>query len=296
MDAKQLQCFMMVAEMGSFTGAAKRLYLTTPGAVKIIDRLEEELSVQLFVRMRTGVCLTPAGHALLRYAPAYIRRTEQILSEVKRAETRRENQIEVCMTWGLLSFFPGDFLSRFVCANPDVQLSAHNYSLKECEQILTTCRADIGLYFGSMGDPALEVLFHRSSPLVALMAQDHPLTAKQELTMTDLKGYRLIVVNNDPGVTEELQEQLSGVGCEIQLILDGAEWIQTLDLVRNARYVTFCLPPRTLGQNLTIRPVSDLTVKVNFNMAALRNITLSAAEQRFVDYMLDLMEGKYNAG
>ena len=294
MDVKQLNCFMMVAQTGSFTSAAKRLYMTTPGAVKIVDRLEEELGVQLFVRMRTGVSLTPAGHALLRHAPAYIRRTEHIVSEVRRAETRRENQIEVCMTWGLLSFFPGDFLSRFVRMNPDVQLSVHNYPLMECEQILTTCRADIGLYFGSMSDPALEVLFHRSSPLVALIAQDHPLAAMEELTMADLRGYRLLVVNNDPGVTEELQGELSSVGCEIQLILDGAEWLQTLELVRNAQYVTFCLPPRRLSAPLTSRPVKDLPVRVNFNMAALRDIRLSRAEKRFVDYVLDLMEGKYN--
>ena len=61
MDVKQLQYFMEVSNTGSFTAAAKRLYLSVPGLVKSMDRLEEELGAPLFVRMRSGVALTPAG-------------------------------------------------------------------------------------------------------------------------------------------------------------------------------------------------------------------------------------------
>ena len=68
MDVKQLQYFMEVSNTGSFTAAAKRLYLSVPGLVKSMDRLEEELGAPLFVRMRSGVALTPACAEL--YPPA----------------------------------------------------------------------------------------------------------------------------------------------------------------------------------------------------------------------------------
>ena len=126
MDVKQIKYFLEVSKTGSFTSAAKKLYISAPGLVKSMDKLEEELGVRLFVRMRTGVSLTPAGHVLARYARPYIHKHEHILGEVKKAGSLREARVEVCMTWGLLSFFPRDFLSRFIVGNFDVSLSTHN--------------------------------------------------------------------------------------------------------------------------------------------------------------------------
>ncbi len=126
MDVKQIQYFSLVSSTGSFNAAAKQLYISVPGLVKAMDRLENELGVQLFVRRRSGVTLTPAGQALARYAPRYIRKYEMIVSNVRKAAAQREMRAEVCMTWGMLSFFPRNFLSRFVLSNPDMSLSTHN--------------------------------------------------------------------------------------------------------------------------------------------------------------------------
>ena len=85
MDVKQIQYFIEVSNTGSFTAAAKKLYLSVPGLVKSMDRLEAELGVALFVRMRSGVTLTPAGQVFARYAPNYVRKHELIVSNVRKA-------------------------------------------------------------------------------------------------------------------------------------------------------------------------------------------------------------------
>ena len=90
MDVKQIQYFSLVGSTGSFNAAAKQLYISVPGLVKAMDRLENELGVQLFVRRRSGVTLTPAGQALARYAPRYIRKYEMIVSNVRKAAAQRE--------------------------------------------------------------------------------------------------------------------------------------------------------------------------------------------------------------
>ena len=182
MDVKQIQYFSLVSSTGSFNAAAKQLYISVPGLVKAMDRLENELGVQLFVRRRSGVTLTPAGQALARY----IRKYEMIVSNVRKAAAQREMRAEVCMTWGMLSFFPRNFLSRFVLSNPDMSLSTHNYSLQELEEALNEYRETIGLYFGRIDDPELEILFHREAPLRVLMSSTHALCEKAALRMEDL--------------------------------------------------------------------------------------------------------------
>ncbi|MBQ8619681.1 MAG: LysR family transcriptional regulator [Clostridia bacterium] len=290
MDIKQIQYFIEVSNTGSFTAAAKRLYLSVPGLVKTIDRLETELGVSLFVRMRSGVTLTPAGQVLARYAPSYIRKHEMIISNVRKAALQRETRVEVCMTWGLLSFFPRNFLSRFVLGNPDASLATHNYSLKELHEALREYRETIGLYFGEIDDPDMEILFHRGAPLHALMADSNPLCAKETLSLKDLKYAKVVLVNSDPGVMQQLQSRLESVGCPPQIILDGSEWEQAMELVASAGYISFCLPPRNLGSiALQTRCVDDLGLIVNFNMAIMKGVAMTDAERRFVNYVMELM-------
>lgn len=290
MDVKQIEYFLEVSRMGSFTSAAKKLYISAPGLVKSIEKLEEELGVSLFVRTRTGVCLTPSGNALLRYAPAYLRQHEFICEETRRVQKERETRVEALMTWGLMGFFPSDFLSRFVLANPDILLTTRSFNLEECREAMLAYQGAVALYFGKLHEALFEPLFHREAPLLALMGRDHPLAGKQGLTLRDLAPHKLVVMGNDPGVTQSLIEELEGAGCTPQIILDGMEWAQALEMIGSAGYISFCLFPREFKwENLAVRPIVDLKVRVNFNMVKLKNVTLTDAEQRFVDYVVSRM-------
>lgn len=294
MDIKQIQCFIEVSNTGSFTAAAKRLYLSVPGLVKTIDRLETELGVSLFVRMRSGVTLTPAGQVLARHAQSYIRNHEMICSNVRKAAAQREMRVEVCMTWGLLSFFPRNFLSRFVLNNPDASLAVHNYPLKELHEALWEYRATIGLYFGEINDANLEILFHREAPLHVLMANSNPLCEKESLNIEDLKQSKVVLVNSDPDVMQRLQNRLESIGCPPQIMLDSAEWEQAMELIASAGYISFCLPPGKPGNiSLQTRCVNNLGLTVNFNMAIMKGVALTDAERRFVNYVVNLMNANH---
>ncbi|MFG2339851.1 LysR substrate-binding domain-containing protein [Streptomyces yangpuensis] len=63
-DTRLLRYFAAVAEEGSLTGAAKRLFVSQPALTKQIRRLEDNLGVRLFARSRSGMALTEAGDEL----------------------------------------------------------------------------------------------------------------------------------------------------------------------------------------------------------------------------------------
>ncbi|MFF9340444.1 LysR family transcriptional regulator [Streptomyces sp. NPDC014773] len=63
-DTRLLRYFAVVAEEGSLTGAAERLFVSQPALTKQIRRLEDGLGVRLFVRSRSGMALTEAGREL----------------------------------------------------------------------------------------------------------------------------------------------------------------------------------------------------------------------------------------
>ncbi|CAL9386795.1 Hca operon transcriptional activator HcaR [Streptomyces sp. enrichment culture] len=71
-DTRLLRYFAAVAEEGSLTGAARKLFVSQPALTKQIRRLEDDLGVPLFARSRFGMALTEAGRELAVRVPALL--------------------------------------------------------------------------------------------------------------------------------------------------------------------------------------------------------------------------------
>ena len=85
MNLKQLEAFVQVAEGGSFSKAARELYLTQPTISAHISALERELNVRLFIRNTKEVGLSEDGRELYKYARKIIDLEYQIQEQIGRA-------------------------------------------------------------------------------------------------------------------------------------------------------------------------------------------------------------------
>ena len=122
MNLKQLEAFVQVAEGGSFSKAAKELYLTQPTVSAHISSLEKELNVRLFVRNTKAVSLSADGRELYKYARQMIDLESQI--EEKFGSSRKEKR--QCITIAA-STIPSQYLLpkvliRFSEKYPEEQL------------------------------------------------------------------------------------------------------------------------------------------------------------------------------
>ena len=90
MDDKVLNTFNTVAEEGSFTRAAERLYVSHTVVIKQINLLEARLDVKLFDRRRRGVTLTTAGQVLYAEAMRLMKESEQAVERVRAAQRAGE--------------------------------------------------------------------------------------------------------------------------------------------------------------------------------------------------------------
>jgi DNA-binding transcriptional LysR family regulator len=68
MQVRQLEAFLAVVDIESFTGAAARLHLTQPTVTARIKSLEQEVGGTLLNRRSSGITLTTVGAELLPYA------------------------------------------------------------------------------------------------------------------------------------------------------------------------------------------------------------------------------------
>lgn len=84
-DTRLLRYFAAVADEGSLTGAAQRLFVSQPALTKQIRRLEDDLGVRLFARSRSGMALTEAGRELAARVPALLDDWDEAVQATGRA-------------------------------------------------------------------------------------------------------------------------------------------------------------------------------------------------------------------
>ncbi len=90
MELEQLRIFLAVAETSSFTGAAKRLFVSHSTTSRAVAALETELGVRLFTRDRRTVELTEAGRVLCAEGEKLLRAAESAADAVRAAGTTEE--------------------------------------------------------------------------------------------------------------------------------------------------------------------------------------------------------------
>jgi DNA-binding transcriptional LysR family regulator len=176
MDTQALQAFVTVAEQGSFTAAADRLFLTQPAVSKRIALLEGQLHARLFDRVGRRVALTEAGEALLP-------RARRILVELEDTERAIDNlsgavagrlRIGTSHHIGLHRLPP--VLRRFSAAWPEVRLDIRFVDSEEAYQAVMQGELELGLVtLPPRTEPGTETRVIWHDPLVFMAAPDHPL-------------------------------------------------------------------------------------------------------------------------
>ena len=84
MELEQLRTFLAVAECGSFSEAAKRLFVSHSTTSRAVAALEAELGTTLLRRSSRSVTLTPAGEVLVERAKDLLRQAEAIKQAVQK--------------------------------------------------------------------------------------------------------------------------------------------------------------------------------------------------------------------
>ena len=92
MQLEQLEIFVAVARCGSFTAAAKQLYISHSSTSRAVSALEDELGVRLFYRGNRVNGLTAAGEALLEESEKLFAAADEVKKKVRAAAEREKDR------------------------------------------------------------------------------------------------------------------------------------------------------------------------------------------------------------
>ena len=185
-ELKHLRSFVAVAQERNFTRAAERLHLAQPALSVHIRQLEERMGVQLVERTTRRVALTPAGEALLERSRALLDGVADAVQLARDAAVGRTGRLRV----GLLATASLDLtpvaLRAFAADVPGAQITVHDVRFDDPSGGVRDGDTDIALIWTPVDERGLDVELLLEEPRVAVLAADHPLAARERLTVDDL--------------------------------------------------------------------------------------------------------------
>ena len=143
MELRHLRYFVVCADVKSFSKAAEILYTTQPNISKVINTLEKELEIRLFIRKKSGIQLTPKGRYIYQYA-------NQVLSTIDQMNTfSRESTVKELLISSNPSSWMATRFAEFYNFHADEQIRFQLYSANIPEIInrITQYRDEIGFVY-----------------------------------------------------------------------------------------------------------------------------------------------------
>lgn len=195
MNLKQLQYFLEFSKSKNITQAAKRLYITQQGMSKAIHSLENELGYMLFRQENGVIQLTPYGEVLARYCGDIQNSVEQLEQEFKRIRSLETKALHINIAPIIRLMLPFNVSDEFREKYPELRLFEGNLLDLEAEDMLVTEQLDALIGLGPVFNNRFNATPLFSYPASAVMRHTHPLAGRKELTLRELCGQELAVVD-----------------------------------------------------------------------------------------------------
>ncbi|MDD2051366.1 LysR substrate-binding domain-containing protein [Pseudomonas putida] len=172
MEFSQLRIFQAVAEEGSLTRAAERLHRVPSNLSTRLRQLEEQLDVELFVRERQRLLLSPAGKVLLEYTRRLFALHEEARVAVQGGQPGGDFVLGTMYSTAAIHL--PELLARYHRRYPAVNLQVQSGPSGELLEGLLSGRLDAALVDGPMELAGLDGVPLCEETLVLVSEADHP--------------------------------------------------------------------------------------------------------------------------
>ena len=234
MDLKQLEYFVRVAEMGSFTRAAQALGVAQPALSRQVRLLEVELRQNLLDRNGRGATPTEAGQLLLEHGRGILHQVERAREELGRVRSGLSGRVALGMPPSVARVLTVPLTRAFRQRLPEAQLSISEGLSTAMQEDLLNGRLDIAVLYNPSAMPGVEHQTLLSEEL--LLVQPLPPGLQEDpppppLALREVAALPLLIPSRPNAIRMHVEAQMAAIGCRpnIALEIDGVSAI--LDLV-----------------------------------------------------------------
>jgi len=193
MDFDQIETFLEVARLSSFSRAAERRFRTQPAISSQIRALEEEVGAKLLDRSGGKVAVTGPGKVFQKYAEDTLEQRRVMLVALAEMHRVPRGEIVVSANEGTCLHILPEVFAEFKRQYPNVGVGVKRLEHNKILEAIIENSCDFGIVSMPVPDKRLTVVPIHRDELIVITPPNHPLAAQKRATVAEVVEYPLLL-------------------------------------------------------------------------------------------------------
>lgn len=295
LDLSLLETFTLVADLGSFSAAARKRGITQPAVSFQIKTLEKELGAPLIDRSHHGkLSLTPAGRTAYWHAVKILEDRESMMLDIPRTTGEVSGRLLL-----FASTIPGEYIlphtiSVFQKAYQGVRVCLDISDSADVVEGLKQEKAELGFVGNRVQEPGIAERKFAEDRLVLITPKGHPLSGKRTVKLDSLAGERFIERLPGSGTRLRMEVTLASQGYPVNELDVVAEVGSTQAVISSVQagigiaIVSNRAAEQPASQGIiSMKDLTGVDLSREFFMINLKERPISLAAEKFSEFVMD---------
>ena len=288
MEIRQLMYFIQIVKSGTYSAAAKQLYLSQPALSKAVKHLEEELGAKLLVQGDKRSEPTDVGRVLFERGQQLIREYNDLLGAVDEANSRNRGRLHFGIPYGLGQILFYRLTADFFRAFPEMELVVSGHGSAHIREEVLAGRLDIGAtLIPPEPEPGLEATVIMRDQFFLLLPRAHPLAGREGVRFAQLREEQFILLNEEFVMTRMTRQScaMAGFAPRVKIVANRSDFIA--ELVADGQGIAVIAGGRYRFEHdsrLSCAALLDGIVDIDIALITRAGADRSTAAARFVEF------------
>lgn len=287
-DLAELETFIAVAQLGSFSLAAQQLHITQPSVTSRIQRLESVLGTKLLIRTTRTVQTTPQGALLLREATGVLSGLHDLVESFHQQALASRSRVAVAATPMLAAEVLPPIIRSYCEKYTDVQIELRDLRYRDALNALLAAEADVAVLALQEDDKRFRFQPVREDDMVLVVPSDHALAHAHSVRPDEMAAYPLVILQHYEPMLARIAEDIGRRGLSLPPAKTAGN-LNTIIGMLDARLGMTLLPRsmtrRTRQEGHVVVEIEGIHLSRSFGIVTSRNAAMSSAVQSFCRYL-----------
>jgi LysR family hydrogen peroxide-inducible transcriptional activator len=219
MTLNELRYIVAVAQQRNFRRAAEKSFISQPALSLAIQKLEEELGVQIFERGKGEISVTPVGEQIVEQAQRVLEEAERIREIASRGNDQLSGALRVGIIYSVGPYLLPELIPVLKKLAPDMPLEVEENITANLDALLRNGKLDVIIIALPFGDPGVVTLPLYDEPFEVVVGSDHQWANRRSIKAQELSSEKVLLLDSGHCFSNQVAEacpELNRRGAEIQ--------------------------------------------------------------------------------
>ena len=289
MNLRSLKVFKTVCESKSMTAAGKKLYMSQPAISQTITKLEKEVGIKLFERIKNRLELTYGGKVLYKYSKKIIRLTAESEDMLHQIANLKAGKLRIGASMTIGTYILPDIINNFKKEHQELKMPLYINNTDHIVDNILNNDLDIAFVEGPFKEKEINSEIFRKDELIVVSSPDYFSKKVGDLSLSDIAGENFILREKGSGTRDLAIKKLeeSQIDYKIKHVLNNFEAIKK---AITANFGLSILPKISVREEvnrgeLVILNIEELNIVRDFKIIYHDSKYHSPFFSRFKDYL-----------